>query len=122
MGLMGWLWLISPFVVIALIAHDRELQGWVATHYDGARLAGWAGVVMMFLGAALAPDVFGTLMYIVGTPLVGLIVWLRDEGDEGGGGGDGDVPPPDWDAFERSFWAHVRRGGRPRLPRTPSGV
>lgn len=126
MGLLGWLWLLSPFAVIAVIARDPELQASVVNHYNGCRAAGWAGVVMMFAGAALAPAVGGTLMYVIGTPLAGLVVWLRDERDDGhgddGGGQDPEVPPPDWDEFERSFWGYVRRGRRPRLPQTPSGV
>jgi hypothetical protein len=121
---LGWLWLLSPFVLIGLISHDREMQKWVATHYDGCRAAGWAGVVMMFSGAALGSALPGTLLFVFGTPLVGLVVWLRDDGDDGGGEGepDPDVPPVDWDEFERSFWGHVRRGRLPRLPRTPSRV
>jgi hypothetical protein len=104
---LGWLWLASPFVVIALIAHDRPLQTWVATRYAACRVAGWVGAAMMFLGAALGSDLVGSLMFALGTPLVGLIVFRRDEGNDGGGcGGDDpgpDVPPVDWDELERSF-------------------
>ncbi len=121
MGLLGWVWLGSPFVVIALIAHDHSMQAWIASHYDACRVTGWVGAVMMFLGVALAPAVLGILMFVVGTPLVGLVVWLRDDRDDRGEG-DSDEPPIDWDEFERSFWAHVRRGRLPRLPRAPSGV
>ena len=118
MGLLGWLWLVSPFLVIALIAHDRPMQSWVASHYDSCRLIGWAGVVMMFLGVALAPDVLGILMFIVGTPLVGLVVWLRDDRDDGGEG-EPDEPPIDWDDLERSLSGPA---GRRRPPRSPSRV
>ncbi len=121
MGWLGWVWLGSPFVVIALIAHDRSMQAWVALHYDACRVTGWAGAVMMFLGVALAPALLGTLMFIVGTPLVGLVVWLRDDRDDGGDRHP-DEPPPDWNEFERSFRAHVRRGRLPRPPRARSGV
>jgi hypothetical protein len=121
---LGWLWLLSPFVVIALVAHDAELRKWVTTHYDGCRVAGWMGVAMMFAGAGLASALIGTLMFVFGTPLVGLIAFLRPDGEDEGGGGNGDphVPPIDWDEFERSFWGHVRRGRLPRLPRTPTRV
>jgi hypothetical protein len=119
-ALVGWLWLGSPFVVIALISHDRRLLHQVTVHHSGCLTAGWTGVVMMCLGVALMPSLLGTLMFWVGTPVAGLAVWLR--GDDGEGGENGpDVPPIDWDEFERSFWAHVRRGARgPRRPRTPS--
>jgi len=121
-ALLGWLWLGSPFVVIAVISHDRRLLGLLATHHTGCLAAGWAGVVMMCLGVVLMPSLLGTVMFWIGTPLAGLAVWLRrDDGDDGGGGGDPDVPPIDWGEFERSFWAHVRRrSGGPRRPRTPS--
>ncbi len=118
---MGWLWLGSPFVVIAVIAHDRRLLRQVAVHNTECLAAGWTGLAMMCLGVALMPGVLGTLMFWVGTPLAGLAVWLRRDGGGGGGGDDPDVPPIDWDEFERSFWADVRRRGRvPRRPRTPS--
>jgi hypothetical protein len=119
--LVGWLWLGSPFVVIAVISHDRRLLRQVALHHTGCLTAGWTGVAMMCLGVALVPDPLGTAMFWVGTPLAGLAVWLRRDGRGGGGGDEPDVPPIDWDEFERSFWAHVRRRGPgPRRPRTPT--
>ena len=121
MTLLGWLWLASPFAVIGVISHDRRLLAQVAAHHTGCMAAGWSGVAMMVLGVTVVPDPLGTAMFWVGTPRAGLAVWLRR--DDGGGGGDDepDVPPVDWDEFERSFWAHVRRrGGTPRRPRTPS--
>ena len=123
MALLGWLWLGSPFVVIALISHDRRLLARVAAHHTRCLAAGWTGVTMMCLGVALMPAPIGTAMFWVGTPLAGLAVWLRrDDGGGGGGGGEGpDLPPVDWDEFERSFRAHVRGPDRsPRGPRTPS--
>lgn len=121
-ALVGWLWLGSPFVVIAVISHDPRLLRQVALHHTGCLAAGWIGVAMMCLGVALMPGALGSAMFWLGTPLSGLAVWLRrDDGGGGGGGDDPDVPPIDWDEFERSFWAHVRRrGGAPRRPRTPS--
>jgi hypothetical protein len=121
-ALMGWLWLGSPFVVIAVISHDRRLLRLITVHHTGCLAAGWTGVAMMCLGVALMPGLPGALMFWVGTPLAGLAVWLRRDSDDGDGGGDEpDVPPIDWDDFERLFWAHVRRRGRrPRRPRTPS--
>jgi hypothetical protein len=116
MALLGWLWLVSPFVLIAVIAHDRELQTAVAERLPQVRAVGAAGALMMFLGAMVVPGAVGATMYALGTPLVGLLVFLRrDERDEGGEDGP-DEPPPDWDEFERSFWAHVRRRRRPRSP------
>jgi hypothetical protein len=122
-ALLGWLWLGSPFVVIAVIAHDRRLLGFLAAHHAGCVAAGWTGVVMMCLGVATMPATLGSVMFWVGTPLAGLAVWLRrDDGGGGGGDDDPDLPPVDWDEFERSFWADVRRRGRAaRRPRTPSG-
>lgn len=120
--MLGWFWLASPFVVIGVISHDRRLLANVAAHHTECITAGWTGVVMMLLGVVLMPDPLGTVMFWLGTPLAGLAVWLRrDDDDDDDGGGGPDVPPVDWDEFERSFWAHVRRRGRPpRPPRTPS--
>jgi len=119
-AVVGWLWLGSPFVVIALISHDRRLLRQVTVHHSGCLTAGWTGVVMMCLGVALMPGLLGMVMFWVGTPMAGLAVWLRrDDGGGGGGDDDPDVPPIDWDEFERSFWAHVRRRGGPRPPRAP---
>jgi hypothetical protein len=120
-ALMGWLWLGSPFVVIAVISHDRRLLRQVALHHTGCLVAGWTGVAVMCLGVVLVPDPLGSVMFWLGTPLAGLAVWLRGDSDDGGGGDDDpDVPPIDWDEFERSFWTHVRRPPRtPRRPRTP---
>jgi hypothetical protein len=120
-ALMGWLWLGSPFVVIAVISHDRRLLRQVAVHHTGCMAVGWTGVTMMCLGVALMPGLLGALMFWFGTPMAGLAVWLRRDDGGGGGGGEPDVPPIDWDEFERSFWADVRRRGRaPRRPRAPS--
>jgi hypothetical protein len=119
-ALVGWLWLGSPFVVIAVISHDPRLLRQVAVHHTRCLVAGWIGVAMMCLGVALMPGVLASVMFWLGTPLAGLAVWLRrDDGGDGGGGGGPDLPPIDWDEFERSFWAHVRRRGGAR-PRTPS--
>jgi hypothetical protein len=75
---------------------------------------------MMFLGVALMPAPLGAAMFWVGTPLAGLAVWWRrDEGDDEGGDGP-DVPPIDWDEFQRSFWSYTRRHGPGSRPRTPS--
>ena len=120
-ALVGWLWLGSPFVVIAVISHDPRLLRQVAIHHTRCLTAGWIGVAMMCLGVASMPSLPGTLMFWLGTPLAGLAVWLRRDDDGGGGGEDPDVPPFDWDEFERSFRAHVRRRGPSRgAPRTPT--
>jgi hypothetical protein len=122
-ALCGWLWLASPFVVIAIISHDRALLELVAVHHRRCLAIGWAGAASMVLGATIVPGAVGTALYYLGAPLAGLVVWLR--GDDGGDDGDeeSDVPPFDWDAFERSFRAHVRRGARaPRKPRAPSAA
>lgn len=122
MALLGWLWLGSPFVVIAVISRDRRLLAQVAAHHGGCMAVGWTGVVMMCLGVTLMPAPLGAAMFWLGTPLAGLAVFLRRDDDDGddGGGEDPDVPPVNWDEFERSFRAHVRRGRPPRRPRTPS--
>ena len=113
MGLVGWLWLGSPFVLIAVISRDSDMRGLIAAHHRRCRAIGWFGAAAMFLGAALLPGTFGSMLFGVGTPLVGLIVWTpRDDGAGGGEGGPDEVPP-DWDGFERSFWAHVRRRDQP---------
>lgn len=121
MTLVGWLWLASPFVVISVISHDPRLLAQVAAHYTECMVIGWTGVAMMLLGVTVVPGPLGLLMFWIGTPLAGLAVWLRRDGDDGDGREDPDVPPVDWDEFERSFRAHVRRRGRtPRRPRVPS--
>ncbi len=119
MALLGWLWLTSPFLLIALICHDHRLQRLVSSQRGQCRAAGWSGAAMMVLGAALVPATVGNVMFALGTPLTGMVVFLwRDDGD-GGGEDEPDVPPIDWDEFERSFWAHLR-GRSPRRPRAPS--
>jgi len=119
----GWLWLASPFVVIAIIWHSRALLELVALHHRRCLAVGCAGAVSMLLGATVIPGAAGMAMFYLGTPLAGLVVWLRgDDGDDHDDAGP-DVPPFDWDGFERSFWAHVRRGGTPpRKPRSPSAA
>ena len=121
MAMLGWLWLASPFVVIAVISHDRRLLAQVAAHHTGCLVAGWTGVAMMCLGVALMPAPLGEAMFWLGTPMAGLAVWLRRDDDGGEGGEDPDVPPFDWGEFERSFRAYVRgRRGPARRPQTPS--
>jgi hypothetical protein len=120
MVLLGWMWLGTPFAVIALISHDERLRMLVNVYCTPCRAAGWTGAAMMCLGAVIMPEVLGTMMFIFGTPLSGLAVWLRNDGGDDGGESS-DVPPFDWDAFERSFWAHVRRQRlQPHRPREPS--
>ena len=121
MALLGWLWLVSPFAVIAMISGDPDLLRLVALHHRRCQVIGWAGVAMMVLGTTLVPGWVGRLMFVIGTPLGGLAVWACGGGGDEGGDDEPDVPPIDWDAFERSFWSHVRRRGRPpRRPRAPS--
>jgi hypothetical protein len=121
MALLGWLWLASPFAVIALISHDPELLALVSAHHGRCRVAGWTGAAIMLIGVAVVPGALGSIMYVIGTPVVGLAVWTRGDGGDGGCEPPSDVPPIDWGEFERSFWAYVRgRSGRPRRPPTPS--
>jgi hypothetical protein len=124
MELLGWIWLISPFVLIAVISHDGVLQRGVAKNLGQARVAGCAGALMMFLGGVIVPGALGATMFVLGTPLVGLLAFIRrDDRDDGGGEGEPDIPPIDWDEFERSFRAHARRGRRsPQRPRSPSAA
>jgi hypothetical protein len=119
MALLGWLWLASPFVLIALINRDQQLQRLVSSHLAPCRTAGWTGAAMMVLGATLVPAALGKTMFALGTPLTGLVVFLRRDDGDGGDEDEQDVPPVDWDEFERSFWDHVA-GRSPRRPRAPS--
>jgi hypothetical protein len=117
---VAWLWLASPFVLIAVISHDANMRHLVTVYHKRCMAIGWAGVAAMFLGVVLVPGAFGTLLFGIGTPLAGLVVWARrDDGGSGGGEGPDDMPP-DWDGFERSFGAYVRRRersqSRPRAP------
>jgi hypothetical protein len=50
MGLLGWLWLASPFALIGVILHDRRLLALVAVHQERCRAVGWAGAAAMLLG------------------------------------------------------------------------
>jgi hypothetical protein len=122
MALLGWLWLISPFALIALISHEPDLQRVVTDNLAQARAVGGIGTVMMFLGAVVVPGGFGATMFALGTPLVGLLAFIRRDGRDDGGEDEPDEPPPDWDDFERSFRAHVRRQRPSRRPRSPSAV
>jgi hypothetical protein len=121
MALLGWLWLASPFAVIALILHDPQLLALVSKHHARCQAAGWIGAAIMLLGVTVVPGTLGAVMFVIGTPLAGLAVWARrDDGDDGGEQPP-DVPPIDWGEFERSFWAHVRRrSGPPARPRSPA--
>jgi hypothetical protein len=120
MALLGWLWLASPFAVIALISHDPELLALVGAHHRRCQAAGWTGAAIMVLGVTLVPGPVGSIMFVIGAPLCGLVVWARGDDDDDGGEPPPDVPPILWDQFERSFWAYVRGGGRSGRPRTPS--
>ena len=121
MELLGWLWLVSPFVLIAVISHDGVLQRGVAKNLGQARAAGCAGALMMFLGGVLVPGALGATMFVLGTPLVGLLAFIRRDDRDDGGEEDPDPPPLDWDEFERSFRGYVSRGRRsPQRPRSPS--
>ena len=115
MSVLGWLWLLSPFVLIGVISHDSNMRGLISAYPERCQAIGSCGAVAMLLGAAFVPGMAGSMLFGVGTPLVGLLVWTpRDDGD---GGGDEDPdPPPGWDDFERSFRAYVNRGRRPRVP------
>lgn len=118
---LGWLWLASPFVLIAVISRDPRMRELIAIHNRRCRAIGSAGVAAMFLGVALLPDELGSMLFGIGTPLTGLLVWTRRKGgDDGGEEGPEDLPP-DWGDFERSFWAYVRRRNRaPSRPRAPT--
>lgn len=119
MALLEWLWLASPFALIALISHDQRVQRLVSSHYAQCRVLGLSGAAMMVLGGILFATTLGKAMFVLGAPLTGLVVFLlRDDGDEGHED-EPDVPPVDWDEFERSFRAHVR-GRSSRGPRVPS--
>jgi hypothetical protein len=110
---LGWLWLASPFALIAVISRDAQMRELVAVHSKRCRAIGWAGVVAMFLGVALLPDEPGSMLFGVGTPLSGLVVWThRDERDDLGDAEPQDLPP-DWGEFERSFRAYADRRERP---------
>ena len=119
---LGWLWLASPFVLIAVISRDSNMRQLIASHHVRCRAIGSAGVAAMFVGVALLPDELGSMLFGVGTPLTGLLVWTRrDDGDDGGEEGRPNDLPPDWGEFERSFWAYVRGGKRSSgPPRTPA--
>lgn len=72
------------------------------------------------------PDAFAYASVSTATALWAML--LRRRGGGGGGGGDTDnapdtpeLPPFDWDDFERRFWEDVKRRGRDR-PRVPSGA
>jgi hypothetical protein len=120
MAALGWLWLGSPFVLIAAISHDPNMRELVTVHHRRCRTIGWVGVTAMFLGGLLVPGMFGSMLFGIGTPLAGLVVWTRrDDGDDGGEEPPDEVPPNS-DAFERSFSAYTRRNkppsDRPQAP------
>jgi len=121
MSPLPWLWLASPFVLIAVISRDPNMRDLVSVHHRRCRAIGWVGVAGMLLGATVVGGVCGTLLFGFGTPLAGLVVWMpREDRGDGGDGGPEDPPPQDWDDFERAFWSYVSRGPRrPRRPRTP---
>ena len=123
MALVAWLWLASPFGLIGLISRDRELLAVVSAHHRRCRVIGVGGATIMLLGVTVVPGTLGWMMFLIGTPLAGLIVWgLGDEGEDGGGGPPPNGPPIDWGEFERSFRSYARRRGdgspRPRVSST----
>jgi hypothetical protein len=121
MALFEWLWLFSPFLVIGAIALEPRLLKLVGRHHTVCRRAGWCGLGMLLLAVCGVSGWIGQVMFLVGTPLVGLAVWrLPDDRNDGGEDAPAVVPPFDWDDFERAFRAHVRTGHRPQRPRSPS--
>jgi hypothetical protein len=106
-----------------MISRDHRLVKLVALYHGRCLIAGWTGVMLMLLGAMIVAGSAGSVMFCLGTPLAGLAVWLRRGGGDDGGGEGPDIPPFDFDDFERAFWAYVRRrGSRPRSPRAPSAA
>jgi hypothetical protein len=120
-AVLGWLWLGSPFALIAIISNDPELLAMVSRHLKRCRVIGCTGAASMLLGVMLVPGALGDLMFVVGTPLSGLMVWASGNDGDDGGEQPPDVPPIDWDDFERALLAPSRgRSGPPRRPRAPS--
>ena len=121
MSLLPWVWLATPFVLIAVISHDSNMRDLISVHHRRCRMIGWAGVAAMILGATVVGSAFGMLLFGFGTPLTGLAVWTPRDDHGDGGDRDPDAPLPEgWDDFERAFWAHVRGGLPPRRPRAPA--
>lgn len=122
MAVLGWAWLASPFALIGVISREPRLLRLVAAHLERCRIAGGFGVLLLVLSATVVRGVVGEAMFWIGTPLIGLLVWLRGNDDDGGDERDPDVPPIDWDQFERAFrsYADRRRGSSPRGPVTPT--
>lgn len=121
MSLLGWLWLATPFILIGVISHDRNMRELIAEHRWRCHAIGWAGVAAMYIGVAVLPGAAGTMLYGIGAPLSGLIVWTSRDGRDDGGEKHPDGIPPDWDDFERSFRDYVMRRSRgPRRPRAPA--
>lgn len=120
MALLGWLWLATPFMLISVISHDARLLALVAKHNRRCRRVGWAGAATMLLGVMLVPGPVGALMFVLGTPVTGLVVWARGDDDDDGDDGPPDVPPIDWDEWERSLGPDAGRGHSPGRPRAPA--
>jgi hypothetical protein len=121
MVLLGWLWLASPFTVIALISHNRHLMRFVSAHHRRCLAAGWIGAALMLLGPTVIGGTVGLIMFLIGAPASGFGVWVHGNDGDDGGEQPPEVPPVDWGDFERAFWTHVRRRAKasPR-PRAPS--
>ncbi len=127
MMLVALLWLMCPVVLMHVVSQHPAALRVLVRMYPAGVVIGAVGAAAMVLGALVVHGPLGLVLYFVGAPLCGLVVFSRgphrDDGDDGGGGGGGggddhpeggeDGPPFDWPEFERAFWAHVTRTPQP---------
>lgn len=111
------LWLfIGPALSAGLITSSLRLRMLYTRYWRAGFSLGVAGMLMLVLGCCLFDRSSLSLAgVLVGSPLVGLLFWIRRDSDDGDDGPEPDDPDqpqgPDWARFldELEAWKRERR-------------
>lgn len=97
--------LAMPFLAGVLIGGSAAARSFVARHHRPCFVVGWAGVLLLIVGAVGLEGAPQAAALCIGSPLAGLSYWSPGGGD---GGDDDDSPKPpgpddEWERFLEDF-------------------